>query len=335
MPNQHADAKHPIQRNMPNVSVVLPVYNGAPWLDGAIKCVLDQSYTDFELVVIDDGSKDSSWDLITRFSDPRIKAYRQVNCGLAATLNIGLDIAVAPLVARQDQDDWMHPERLARQVLYMDAHPDCAAVGTWAEIREDDVFTGRHHKHALGNVALRLNLMFDNPFVHSSMMLRRAAVLQVGGYCEDKSLQPPEDYALWSNLASHFEVGNIGEVLTAYREVAGSMSRSGTSPFQRNVLRISIANMTRTLGSTYTDVQCKALSMRYHGVDGAPPLSRRKALEMLQALAVAIAGEPTNWNEEFAREHTRLAAFVSSRCLQKHLPSALLNTARKLKRILT
>ena len=325
---------HPIQRYMPNISVVLPVYNGAPWLEGAINCVLDQSYTNFELVVIDDGSKDNSWDLITRFSDPRIKAHRQVNCGLAATLNNGLELAVAPLVARQDQDDWMHPERLARQILYMDAHPGCAAVGTWAEIREDNVFTGRYHKHALGNASLRLNLMFDNPFVHSSMMLRKAAVLQVGGYCEDKNLQPPEDYALWSNLAAHFEVGNIGQLLTAYREVAGSMSRSGVSPFQRHVLRISIENMTRTLGSAYTEVQYQALSMLYHGVDGGPPLSRRMALEMLQALAIAIAGKPTNWNEEFVREHTRLAAFVSSRSLQTHLPSALLNTARKLKRIL-
>ncbi|PUE27523.1 glycosyltransferase family 2 protein [Limnohabitans sp. Jir72] len=319
---------------MPTISVVLPVYNGAPWLEGAISCVLDQSYTDFELVVIDDGSKDNSWDLITRFSDPRIKAHRQANHGLAATLNIGLKLAVAPLVARQDQDDWMHPERLARQVLYMDANPGCAAVGTWAEIREDDVFTGRHHKHALGNAALGLNLMFDNPFVHSSMMLRRAAVLQVGGYCEDKSLQPPEDYALWSNLAAYFEVGNIAEVLTAYREVAGSMSRTGVSPFQRNVLRISIENMTRALGSAYTGDQCKALSMLYHGVDGGPSLSCRKALDMLQDLAVAIAGEPTSWTEEFADEHARLASFVSSRCLQRHLPSALLNTARKLKRIL-
>jgi glycosyltransferase involved in cell wall biosynthesis len=319
---------------MPNISVVLPVYNGAPWLEGAINCVLDQSYTDFELVVIDDGSKDNSWDLINRFTDPRIKAHRQVNRGLAATLNIGLELAVAPLVARQDQDDWMHPERLARQVVYMEAHPDCAAVGTWAEIREDDVFTGRLHKHALGNTALRLNLMFDNPFVHSSMMLRKAAVLQVGGYCEDKILQPPEDYALWSNLASHFEVGNIGELLTAYREVAGSMSRSGVSPFQRNVLRISIENMSRTLGSAYTDDQYKSLSMLYHGVDSGLSLSRQKALDMLKALAVAIAGEPTNWTEEFANEHARLAAFVSSRCLQRHLPSGLLNTARKLKRIL-
>jgi len=319
---------------MPNVSVVLPVYNGAPWLEGAINCVLEQSYADFELVILDDGSKDNSWDIITRFSDPRIKAHRQVNRGLAATLNIGIEFAAAPLVARQDQDDWMHPERLTRQVLYMDAHPGCAAVGTWAEIREDDDFTGRHHKHALSNEALRLNLMFDNPFVHSSMMLRRAAVLQVGGYCEDKSLQPPEDYALWSHLAAHFEVGNIGEVLTAYREVAGSMSRNGVSPFQRNVLRISVENMRRTLGSDCSEEQCKALSMLYHGVDGGPRLSRRKALQMLQALAVAIAGEPKSWNEEFLREHTRLAAFVSSRCLQSHLPSALLNTARKLKRIL-
>lgn len=321
-------------KHMPSVSVVLPVYNGAPWLTDSIDCVLKQSYADFELVIIDDGSEDNSWNLITQFSDPRIRAYRQTNRGLAATLNTGLEVAVAPLVARQDQDDWMHSERLARQVLYMHAHPCCSAVGTWAEIREDDVFTGRHHKHALGNAALRLNLMFDNPFVHSSMMLRRAAVLQVGGYCEDKSLQPPEDYALWSNLACLFEVGNIGEVLTAYREVAGSMSRSGVSPFQRNVVRISVENMKRTLGSAYSVEHYNELSVLYHGVDSDSPLPRRKTLEMLQALAVAVAGEPANWNEEFAREHTRLAAFVSSQYLQRHLPSALLNTVRKLKRIL-
>lgn len=321
----------------PRVSVVLPVYNGEQWIEGAIRCVLDQHFTDFELIVIDDGSKDNSWALISAISDARIRAYRQNNKGLAATLNFGINRARGALIARQDQDDWMHPERLARQVDFMMQYPDCAAVGTWAEIREDDVSSDRRHEHPLSNAALRMSLMFDNPFVHSSMMLRREAVLAVGGYCEDRNLQPPEDYELWSRLAARFEVANIGEVLTAYREVAGSMSRTGVSPFQGNVLRISAQNLARVLHPQFTLEECRALSSLYHGLprkSAEPFLSRKKAIAMTHNAAIAIAGEPSMWSKEVTHVYVCLSGHVSAQSLRRYFPRPLLNFVRALRGIL-
>jgi len=327
----------PENQPAPTVSVVLPVYDGASWLGGAIQCVLDQSFTDFELLIIDDGSEDASWAIISSFQDSRIKARRRGNAGLAATLNECLQWASGTYVARQDQDDWMHPERLARQVAFMVAHPECAAVGTWAEIREGDARSQRRHEHALSNEALCLGLLFDNPFVHSSMLFRREAVLAVGGYCEDKARQPPEDYELWSRLATRFELANIGEVLTAYREVAGSMSRSGVSPFQRNVLRISAENLARVL-PTYTESECHALSLLYHGSSRDsqdPVVSRKKALAMLRQAADAIAGERPGWADEFAQVYDGIAKRLAAQSVRRHFPRAVLNMARKIKRALS
>ena len=321
----------------PAISIVLPVYNGSRWIASSIGCVLNQRCTDFELIVIDDGSTDDSWSVICSIVDPRIRASRQVNIGLASTLNVGIRLARADLVARQDQDDWMHPERLARQADFMHKHPECAAVGTWAEIREDDVPSGRYHKHPLGNAALRMSLLFDNPFVHSSMMLRRDAVLAKGGYCEDRARQPPEDYELWSRLAPHHEVANIGQVLTAYREVASSMSRTGTSPFQRNVLQISTENLAKMLVPVFTEEECRSLSSLYHGVSGETEgscLPRCKALEMTHAAAVAVAGDPSTWSEEFATVHARLSARVAAQSTRRHFPKFVLGVGRALRRAL-
>jgi glycosyltransferase involved in cell wall biosynthesis len=289
---------------------------------------------DFELVIIDDGSTDKSWDIISGFGDCRIRAFRQNNSGLAATLNIGLKLARAPFVSRQDQDDWMHPERLERQLAFMQVNPDCAAVGTWAEIRVDDRPSERFHRHPLGNDALRLFLLFDNPFVHSSMLLRRDAVLSVGGYCEDRCRQPPEDYELWSRLARVFKVANIGENLTAYREVAGSMSRVGVSPFQQNVLKISAENIYEALGRCYKFEQCHALSALYHGVciEGEERLSVWSTLTMFNQAVQALVGHKSSLSGESLEVYSKMRSLLMSRLLRRYVPSRIWGVLRRARR---
>jgi len=184
--------------NLPMVSVLLPVYNGAAYLSAAVDSVLNQTYQNLELIIINDGSTDQSASIVEQFRDSRIRFSNQTNRGLAATLNRAIDLSRGKYLARQDQDDLSFPTRFAKQVDFLESHQKCGMVGTWAEIWEVDQRSRRAHKHPTDDLILKFELLFDNPFVHSSVMIRKEALDIVGTYCTDKSRQPPEDYELWS-----------------------------------------------------------------------------------------------------------------------------------------
>lgn len=322
-----------VHQIIPKISVLLPVYNGVPWVSDAIRCVLAQTFSDFELIVIDDGSRDDSWGAINAFADPRIRAFRQSNKGLAATLNVGLGLASAPYVARQDQDDWMHPERLERQYAFIEAKPDCIGVGTWAEIRVNDQPSGRFHHHPTEWDALNFFLMFDNPFVHSSMLLRRDAVLAVGGYSEDPGRQPPEDYELWSRMASVGTLANIGEALTAYREVAGSMSRTGPNPFLEKVVKIGAENLHSALRERFSMDKCLALAACYHGTRGDhASVSLLDVFGMLGALRDGLVDALNGPSDEFEVIYRRIRLLLLSRIINQYDIFGLLKVYRGLRR---
>lgn len=234
--------------NAPRVSVVLPVYNGAQYLRAAVESILAQTFVDFECIIIDDGSRDDSATVAAAFTDPRIHLHRQENIGLAATLNRGITLSRGRYIARQDQDDLSDPRRLALQTAFMDSHPDCALLGTRATIMVDDAPTNRFHDHPLDDKVLKLDLLFNNPFVHSSVMMRRDMVLEIGGYTTEPARQPPEDYELWSRLSRRWAVANLGQRLLHYREVSGSMSRNGENPFLDKLLLISAENIALAAG---------------------------------------------------------------------------------------
>jgi glycosyltransferase involved in cell wall biosynthesis len=242
--------------DVPAVSVVMPVYNGFAYLRPVIRSVLDQSFNNFEFIIIDDGSKDDSLAVIGEFNDARIRLFSQPNQGLAATLNHGISLAVAPLVARQDQDDDSRPDRLKKQVEFLEANPNFALVGTCADILEVDKPTGRSHDHPTEDALIKLDLLFNNPFVHSSVMFRKRVVADLGGYCTDPKRQPPEDYELWSRLARTHAMANLPDRLLAYREVPTSMSRDGPNPFLEKVVMICAENLAFANGLATPDSAC-------------------------------------------------------------------------------
>ena len=237
----------------PLVSVPFPVYNGAAYLREALQSILDQTYTNFEIIIIDDGSKDESAAIVNRFSDTRIKFQTQVNQGLAATLNNTISLAKGKYLARQDQDDISLPQRFEKQVAFLEAHTDHGIIGTWSDIWIGNEKTDRKHEHPSENVLLQYDLLFNNPFVHSSMMIRTSVLKEVGLYSTDTARQPPEDYELWSRIARKCKVANIPEILHVYRELPQSMSRTGTNPFLEHVIIISAENIAFAAGLTDSD----------------------------------------------------------------------------------
>src|SRR5215467_6992847 len=130
-----------------SISVLLPVFNGGPYLQEAIESVLAQSYRNFELIIIDDGSTDDSWHTIHKVQDPRVRAFRQANRGLPSALNWAIQLAEGAYIARQDADDVSLPERLETQIEFLETHRGCGIVGTWAEIRSERKDVPKFHRH--------------------------------------------------------------------------------------------------------------------------------------------------------------------------------------------
>lgn len=237
------------QGSSPTVSVVLSVKNGGRDLPQALGTILNQSFTDFELIAINNGSTDSTRSYLDSIVDPRVRVFHQADAGLASALNRGISLSRGCYIARQDHDDLADPSRIAKQVEFLDAHPDHGLVGTRAEIWIGDTPSGRSHDHPTEDRLLRFDLLLNNPFVHSSVMIRKSALDRVGSYTTDPARQPPEDYELWSRISRHYRVANLAERLTVYREVPSSMSRVSAQPFLEKLVTISSENLAHATGT--------------------------------------------------------------------------------------
>jgi glycosyltransferase involved in cell wall biosynthesis len=206
----------------PAVSVLMSVYNGAPWIAQAVASVLAQTDGDLELIVVDDGSTDATPGLLAAATDPRLRVERQSRTGLTRALNRALGVARADLVARLDADDTALPERLARQRAFLAAHPEVGLLGTAAREVDGGGVPVRVVQPPVDDAALRRALIRANPFVHSSVMLRRALLARAGGY--DETLAVAQDYELWMRLAGLTRLANLSEVLVERRLGEGRVS---------------------------------------------------------------------------------------------------------------
>ena len=225
------------------VSIVMPVFNGERYVAKSIQSLLSQTHEYFELIIINDGSKDNTELIIKLFKDKRIKYFYQENVGLARTLNRGIGYAAGRYIVRQDQDDFSEPNRIELQLKFLESHNDISMVGSAATIWVGDKKTKRLLKHPMSDAEIRTELLFYNRFVHSSVMVRTKVIKALGGYPNSPERQPPEDYELWSRLARNYKVSNLSETLLNYVEVDTSISRSSNSPFLKNNIKLSIENL--------------------------------------------------------------------------------------------
>lgn len=170
------------------ISVVLPVYNCELYIREAIESILAQTYTAFELIVVNDGSTDGTAAILAGISDPRLRVIAQPNGGIVKALNAGLQAAKGQFIARQDADDISLPERFARQMAYMQAHPEVMVCGAWAEIIDVQNRVTGLHKHPAASNAIKFHTIFDTFFVHSTVLFRRGLIDTIGLYSDDTSI---------------------------------------------------------------------------------------------------------------------------------------------------
>lgn len=239
-----------MKASAPRVTVLMGVYNGSNFVGAAVDSILAQTFTDFELLVVDDASTDSSAAILSRYRDPRIRIIRnESNCGLTRSLNIGLAVVRGELLARHDADDVAYPRRLERQVVFLDSHPEIALVGT--QVRNigprGEVLRVRTRKPVTSE-GIEWDMMFAAPFVHSSVMCRTAVLRdELGGY--DETFLTSQDVEAWSRLVVVARVANLDEQLLDFRSHPQSVSeRKYSATNVRRVESVLLRNVERSTG---------------------------------------------------------------------------------------
>ena len=202
--------------HLPQVTVFIPVYNRAAFVRGAIESTLGQTFQDFELLIVDDGSTDRSIEIVRSYQDPRIRLVENAgNLGLPVTRNLGLELARGEYIALLDSDDVSLPDRLARQVEFLDDNPSYAEVGAWSQRMDESGQPLRRVKiQPTSAEQVRATLLFRCPLKNRSVM-GRTAMMRKLGYRSD--FTRCQDYDLHARLAEHHDIGNIPEVLVLGR----------------------------------------------------------------------------------------------------------------------
>ena len=211
----------------PAVSIVMPVRDGERFLQEAIDSVNAQSFSDFELIAIDDGSRDSTPEILAEAvrRDPRIVVLSKGPIGFATALNLGVAESRASLIARLDADDIAMPERLARQVATLQQEPSLGLLGGFAETIDENGRTLGIRRPPASHEALLAALARDNPFIHSTVMFRADLVHALGGY--RAAIEVAEDYDLWLRMAERMRIANLPETLVRYRVHQQSLTGRG------------------------------------------------------------------------------------------------------------
>ncbi|MDX1436477.1 MAG: glycosyltransferase [Anaerolineales bacterium] len=235
----------------PAVSVLLPCYNGGAALDRSLQSISQQTFENFELIAVDDGSTDESPAVLARWSeaDPRLTVIRQDHRGIVAALQAGLEACSAPLVARMDHDDYAHPERLALQKEFLEANPDIAVAGCLVRgapegaVQEGLQIYLAWQNSLVAEADIRREIFIESPFVHPSVMFRSDAVRAAGGYQEHGW---PEDYDLWLRLyLQGAGFGKVPQVLFDWYERPGRLTRADSRYSLENFLRAKACYLAR------------------------------------------------------------------------------------------
>jgi glycosyltransferase involved in cell wall biosynthesis len=235
----------------------MSVFNGEKYLHEAINSILQQTFTDFEFIIVDDGSTDSTCRIIQSYNDSRIFLISRANKGLVASLNEAILSAKGIYIGRQDADDVSHSARLQTEVFFLRNNPKYVAVGSWfEEFNEGSPL--RINRTPVTDSLVRLRLVWGTCFGHGSVMFVRQAAIDAGLYRQ--AMWPAEDYDLWTRLSSFGALANIPRVLYRYRLHKESISEKNSSKQRQLAKEISLSYALKfrrnDLGSIHHEVEC-------------------------------------------------------------------------------
>ena len=230
----------------PLVSVLMPVYNAAPFVAQAIQSILDQTFDNFELLIVD-GSTDDTPTIIEVFArkDARIRRLVQSDRGIVPALNQGIAAARGTYIARMDADDVSVRARLAKQVEYLESHIDVGVLGTGARMTDSDGAPLQSLRFPSEHWMLRWSMCFYSPIIHPSVMMRKQPLVAAGGY--DSRMRYGEDYELWRRLSLVTRLANLPDELLYLRKHAENLSERHPSDARRFSLEVSSAVMSDIL----------------------------------------------------------------------------------------
>ena len=286
------------------VSVIIPAYNSARWLGEAIESVLGQTFHEFELIVVDDGSTDNTSYIARAFTDPRIRYLHQHNKGLSAARNAGIRESRAEYVALLDADDIFKPNKLELQVSVLDQRPALALVTCGFDVLDERGATVGEQRPWLAQPKIDLqSLLFVNPVLPSTLVVRRSSFESVGLF--DETLRRYEDWEFSLRLAaSGHQFGYIKEVLVEYRRHGSNLSTAPrlvhaatedaekflTRHMEEPALEIKIGHLKqKVLGNLYLDAAARWFSIR-NGKMGAVALA-----EAFSHDPTLLDGTPPHW----------------------------------------
>lgn len=275
----------------PTVSIIMAVRNGAPHVTEAIASIRRQTWTDWELIVVNDGSVDDSGRLaeMAAAADKRVRVLHQEASGLVEALNHGAAAARGELLARIDADDRAHPVRLERQVSFLRHHPEVGVLGT--AVRRFG--TGRGvWRRPVTDPEIRSLLVFEAPFAHPTVMFRRALVGAVGGEWYRTEFRAAEDIDLWERLASHTAFANLAEPLLDYRVHERQVTRTAAAEMAANGAKVR-RRVLQSLELDPTDAE----------------VARHEAIVWLRAGTLAELQASAAWFERLANARLESARF--------------------------
>jgi radical SAM superfamily enzyme YgiQ (UPF0313 family)/GT2 family glycosyltransferase/Tfp pilus assembly protein PilF len=237
------DAENPLENANPCISVVMSVYNDESHVNEAVKSILNQSFVNFEFIIIDDCSTDNTLSVLQSISDSRIRIIRNnKNLGLTKSLNIGMRAAKGKYIARMDSDDISLSHRLQTLYDFLEKNADYVVAGSSSYIINDSGDITRYLHSPCEDHEIRSFIRNDNPMCHGSIMMRKVDVMEIGGY--DENYMYSQDYELWTRLFISGKGYNFEEPLYCWREHASSIT------FQKNNEQRKYANMVREIASS-------------------------------------------------------------------------------------
>jgi glycosyltransferase involved in cell wall biosynthesis len=292
---------------MPLISVVMSVYNGERYLHSSIQSILDQTFGDFEFIIIDDASIDNSLQLIRSFLDKRIRVIRnENNLGLAASLNLAIKHAGGEYIARQDADDISMAGRFFEQLKYFESHPDTGVLGVTTQWINDEGEEILVWHQPTKNQAIQETLLQYCPLIHGSTMMRKTALMEVNGY--NPLLRTGQDYDLWLRISESWDIECLPEILYSHRrhkEMVSITEAEEQKNYADNALNLAVRRRlsygAMIIRGTKTKLPQRLASMRSSKVAdrfiswsaGARGINRWIALRFL---LVGLVLDPTNQN---------------------------------------